>query len=120
MAKRVKVAWLFHFTGDLIISEGVTTIGNKAFLDCIGFSGKLIIPESVIIIEDGAFWKCNFKNVYCKAITPPQLERLSFGFDVFSNPSEKTLYVPVGSKDAYLNAEGWKDFKFKEIVEMQF
>lgn len=109
------------FTGDLVIPEGVTTIGNAAFQGCKGFTESLVIPESVTAIGGFAFAICKWKKVYCKAIIPPNLKKDSFGrYDIFSTPSEKTLYVPVGSKDAYLSAEGWKDFKFKEIIEMQF
>ena len=42
----------------LVIEEGVKTIGNYAFLDCYGFTGDLIIPNSVTIIGDCAFRNC--------------------------------------------------------------
>ena len=35
----------------------------------------------------------------------------------FSNASQATLYVPVGSKETYEAADYWKEFK--EIVEME-
>ncbi len=130
-------------TGSLTIPESVTTIGESAFFECSGLTGSLTIPGNITTIEglvfvgcsftedlvihervtkigNGAFCWCAFKNVYCKAIVPPDLQNTHPWYSTFSNSPEKTLYVPVGSKDAYLNAEGWKDFKFKEIVEMQF
>lgn len=103
------------FTGELVIPKSVTTIGDYAFNGCSGFTENLVISENVTNIGKMAFSGCNFKNVYCKTTVPPQS-----GANAFSNLLETTLYVPVGSKDAYLSTEGWKDFKFKEIVEMQF
>ena len=46
-------------TGDLIIPEGVTSIGYSAFYGCSGLTGSLIIPEGVISIEYSAFYGCS-------------------------------------------------------------
>ncbi|MDE5906661.1 MAG: hypothetical protein K2G66_03415 [Alistipes sp.] len=37
---------------------------------------------------------------------------------VFANSRTATLYVPVGTTEAYKAAVGWKEFK--NIVEMEF
>ena len=47
----------------LIIGDSVTTIGNKAFIDCSGFKGNLTIPNSITNIGYRAFTGCsNFTN----------------------------------------------------------
>ena len=43
----------------LIISEGVTEIGDDAFYECRNITGSLIIPESVKIIGSAAFYRCD-------------------------------------------------------------
>ncbi|MBQ3531127.1 MAG: leucine-rich repeat protein [Oscillospiraceae bacterium] len=44
--------------GELIIEEGVTTIGNAAFYDCSGF-GSLVIPNSMTRIGGYSFYNCS-------------------------------------------------------------
>ena len=47
------------FTGYLTIPNSVTTIGEDAFYYCYGFKGSLTIPNSVTTIKDYAFWGCS-------------------------------------------------------------
>ena len=47
------------FTGNLIIDDGIKTIGVEAFIGCRGLAGSLIIPDSVTIIADAAFDLCS-------------------------------------------------------------
>ncbi len=121
-----------------IIPNSVTSIGSSAFSHCSGLT-SVTIPNSVTSIEDYAFYYCSgltsvtignsvtsigisafyycsgLKEIYVKADTPP-----SAYSDTFSGvtTNSATLYVPVGSKDAYAAANGWK--KFTNIVEMEF
>ncbi len=44
--------------GNLVIPESVTKIGNFAFYNCDGFTGKLIIPYNVTQIGKTAFYNC--------------------------------------------------------------
>ena len=48
-----------EFTGELIIPDSVTSIGEAAFEDCSGFIGRLIIPDSVLSIGSHAFSGCS-------------------------------------------------------------
>ena len=45
-------------TGDLVIPEGVTSIGDSAFLGCTWLK-SVTIPSSVKSIGTGAFWECS-------------------------------------------------------------
>lgn len=104
-------------TGNLNIPEGVTTIGDYAFSFCSGFTGSLILPEALTTIGDFAFCNCpGLVDVYCKATTPPQLGSVySFNYSV-----RITLHIPVGCADAYRSAPVWSDCSFKKIVETDF
>ena len=46
------------FTGSLTIPDSVTTIGMYAFHTCSGFIGNLVIPDSVQNIGEYAFYRC--------------------------------------------------------------
>jgi hypothetical protein len=46
-------------TGDLIIPDGVTSIGYGAFSNCSGLTGDLIIPDGVTSIGDFTFFCCS-------------------------------------------------------------
>ena len=43
---------------EVVLPEGVTSIGNNAFILCNKLE-KIIIPEGVERIESGAFWCCS-------------------------------------------------------------
>ena len=51
--------WCDGLTGSLTIPNSVTTIGTSAFYDCSGFTGSLTIPNSVISIGNSAFEGCS-------------------------------------------------------------
>ena len=51
--------------GDLVIPEGVTSIGDYAFYNCKGLTG-ITIPDSVTSIGDYAFYNC--KGLTCITI----------------------------------------------------
>ena len=84
----------------LTIPDSVTEIREEAFDDCSSLTSATI-PNSVTRIRYGAFKKCtSLKSVYCKPTTPPLLE-----YDVFyDNASDRKIYVPTASVEAYKNA----------------
>ena len=87
------------------IPNSVTSIGTEAFSNCLGLT-SIDIPNSVTSIGNGAFQNCsNLISVSIDKETP-----ISISQKTFTNRFNATLYVPTGSKSAYLNAEYWKEF----------
>ena len=112
----------------VIIENGVTSIGNSAFLSVgnmesisipnsitkIGGGAfyrsnitTITLPRSVTIIEGGAFYRCNLVSITNLNPVPLAIEPSVFA-EV--NISACTLYVPVNSVSAYKKAEVWKEF----------
>ena len=94
---------------NITIPEGVTSLG-VASLGGTGLT-SIVIPESVTYIGGWAFNVCND----LVSVTMKRKDPIGIGYFSFSNRSNATLYVPVGSKAAYEAAEYWKEFK--EIIE---
>lgn len=46
------------FSGELLIPDGVTSIGTHAFKECDGFGGTLSLPDSVKTVGEWAFYLC--------------------------------------------------------------
>ena len=104
----------------------LTSIGPKAFMyksnyydynySYVNFFDEtelssVTIPQNVISIGEEAFYGCWLREVIVENNTP-----VTITTNTFSNIKNRTtLYVPQGSKEAYENADVWKDFK--EIVE---
>jgi len=86
------------------IPNSVTSIGNYAFNLCRSLK-SLIIPASVEYIYADAFGNCSaLEKVKVLAETPPFLHDKAFSkYDI-------PLMVPVGCKEAYQSAHGWKNF----------
>lgn len=46
------------FSGELLIPDGVTSIGTHAFKECDGFGGTLSLPDNVKTVGESAFYLC--------------------------------------------------------------
>ena len=91
---------------DLIIPEGVTSIGAYAFERCSGLS-SIIIPNSVTSIGLQAFYNCSsISSITSYAVTPPTTKSSTFS----SVPSSAILYVLNESMSDYENAANWSGF----------
>lgn len=91
------------------LSSNITSIGRSAFSDCKSLK-NLTISKDVTSIKDIRFYyeydELELESVYVAWENP--IEAGSF-FDRI-NISNCTLYVPQGTKEAYANADVWKDF----------
>lgn len=93
------------------IPNSVTSIKEAVFWDCTSLK-SVTIPNSVKTIGYKAFSGCNLESMHIQSKTPPQTSiEGSFQLRI----DYITLYVPVGSADAYKAATPWK--YFKEIIE---
>ena len=90
----------------IVIPNSVTMIGGTSFFGCSGLT-SLTIGNSVAMIGNYAFVSCsNLCSIKCLAETPPLLSNY-----VFSNvPKTIPVYVPIGTLEAYQNADGWNEF----------
>ena len=90
----------------LMIPEGVTAIGARAFEDVTQFR-HVVIPKTVSHIGNRAFYNLSLQNLFCMAVEPPELESA----DVFTCYGYYTnLRVREGSIEAYKAHAIWKRF----------
>ncbi len=111
---------------EIMIPDNISGIGQKAFALCSDLE-KITIGKNVSLIEDMAFCgNTNLKQVYALNPVPVEIDDNVFHTEIVWNEdgsinsskefTTATLYVPYGSKAAYQQAAGWKNFQ--NIVEM--
>ena len=70
--------------------------------------GVLTFDDTVTTIGDYAFSYCSsLTSVYCEAVTPPAGGSSMF----YGNASDRKIYVPMESVEAYKSASGWSNYK---------
>ena len=95
---------------DLIIPDGVTSLGYGAFRGSAVTS--VTIPNSVTSIGNSAFMSCSsLATIISEIETPFAIEDYTF-YDIYATAK---LVVPAGKKSAYQATAGWK--KFQNIIE---
>lgn len=118
---------------DAVIPSGVTSIGARAFYNCLEMSAIFTIPEGVKTIGDKAFYSaegitdfiipasltniglngcfCSAVRIVSHATTPPTVDVGSSGAYPFMKQRVESVTVPKGCGDAYKAAKGWLYFK---------
>lgn len=92
---------------DVSIGDGLTSIGEYAFSRCVSIE-SFSFGESLQTIGAEAFSDCTAMTaLYAKSVIPPTCGTQALD-DI--NKWECTLYVQPQSKNAYQNAEQWKEF----------
>lgn len=66
------------FSGELLIPDGVTSIGANAFVECDGFGGTLSLPDSVKTVGESAFYLCEGFTGLKLSAGLTKIERYSF------------------------------------------
>ena len=103
----------------ITIPNSVTSIGDWAFADCNGLT-SITIPNSVTSIGGSAFSRCSgLTSIISLNKTPPICQQYYSSFSQFDNVDKANcvLWVPVGSANAYKEANGWKHFQnIRELI----
>ena len=95
------------------IYPGVTQIGNQAFDTCISLK-NITIPDTVTRIWDRAFANCtSLTNIYIKSPIPFDIDS-----QVFPSNSNLKIYVPIGSREAYISESNWSNYA-DQIIEYE-
>lgn len=86
-------------------------LSQSVFASCTGLE-EITIPKSVKAWDGVVFYNCtSLKSVYLQSETPA-----SVNVSIFSEVPKKnlTIYVPIGSIDAYKQADVWKEYNLAE------
>ena len=79
---------------------------EKRLCGCICMDRKTA-ASGVTSIGVSAFYYCDsLTSVYCEATTPPTGDSSMFG----ENASDRKIYVPTESVEAYKSASGWSEY----------
>ena len=92
------------------IPASVTSIGSSAFEDCSGLT-SVTIPASVTSIGNYAFDDCDNLADFVSLIQEPFKVRSIVSNFIYNNG---TLYVPLGTIEKYKATDGWKKFVWME------
>ena len=104
--------WNSYRISKLVIPESVKSIGAYAFQYCFGLS-ELNLPTTLQQIGESAFGNCTrLKSVFSRMQTPCAITSNVFQIKSDDNVSfsSATLYIPIGTRATYQQAEVWKDF----------
>lgn len=95
-----------YYLNNVIFHEGLEEIRRSAFLLCDDLK-TFMLPSTIKFV--GQFALAEASTFFCKATTPPSCEGNIGRY-------KPTVYVPIGTKALYAEAEGWKNAK--EIIEL--
>ena len=89
------------------IPDRVEVVESRAFYGCSKMD-SLVLGKKVLRIGDEAFCNCvRLSSITSMALIPPVTSLNVFGYDTFLNAR---LYVIMGAKQAYKEADNWINF----------
>ena len=114
------------------LPASLRTLGGQAFARCTSLTGEIVIPDlvqrvelmtfdscymlqsivfgdSINYITEPAFENTELSSLVLKAMTPPQLQRMSSP-NAWHFPADIPIIVPCGTLEVYQNSEDWGDF----------
>lgn len=89
---------------DIVIPSSKLKVLNNIFPDCIK---SITLGDSIESIASGAFKKESLETINIHTVTPPTLDEDACGNAQYINVN---VNVPIGSKEAYQQADVWKNF----------
>ena len=95
----------------VVLPNTVKYIANYAFTKCTGLN--IVLPASVVSIGQQAFSYTDV-DITILATTPPSLTNKNAFFK--TNGEYATVYVPKGSRSAYMAAANWKELNIVELA----
>lgn len=121
----------------IVIPEGVRVIEEWTFSNC-NYVPSIALPSTLMEIKEAAFYDCesmtcltvpaglrelsdfwlyeNLAELHFKSPTPPKFNATAYYYHLRLS-EYTTVYVPRGSREAYQNWEGLKDFKGTIVEE---
>ena len=99
---------------NVILPQGLTSIGTMAFMDCTSLE-SIAIPASVVFIGDkydiersSVFTNCPLlKTITINGSEPINIGETTFDASTYINA---ILKIPVDTKNKYMTAMNWKNF----------
>ncbi|MBQ5455313.1 MAG: leucine-rich repeat domain-containing protein, partial [Prevotella sp.] len=97
----------------ITIPNSVERLETSAFAGCNSLT-TIILPSNITYIGVGALNCCGLTSIVSKSPTPPTAynSQWQYGYDnsFMGVNRDIPIYIPVGTIDAYQNAEGWNYF----------
>lgn len=95
------------------IPEGITELGMYTFANCSSLKA-VDLPSTITSIGSYCFSECWYiDSIICRATTPPVANGSSLSGVNYMIP----IYVPAGTTDQYMDADGWSGFTdYRELT----
>ena len=97
----------------ITIPNSVERLETSAFAGCNSLT-TITLPSNISYIGIGALNCCGLTSIVSKSPTPPTAynSQWQYGYDnsFMGVTRDIPIYIPVGTIDAYQNAEGWNYF----------
>lgn len=95
------------------IPEGITELGMYTFANCSSLKA-VDLPSTITSIGSYCFSECWYiDSIICRAATPPVANGSSLSGVNYMIP----IYVPAGTTDQYMDADGWSGFTdYRELT----